>query len=197
MQKYRNLILTLIETILIIFVWWYDQQLVNTIFIFALIPRFGVLIMYIFCLGSTIVDLKKSFLIPNLISLILLIIPIVIILLPIKNLKTYLTFNNYEKSRLEVIEMVNAGVIVPDEYKNAKLPKKYKYLSSDGKIHIYQNNESGQQISFWVIRGFLSGSEELMYSSGGEEMIYKNRTGHPIKSINKIKDNWYYVITDY
>ena len=197
MGKYRNLILTIIEVILLLFVCWYDQQLLYTLFIFTLIPKFGVLIMYIFCLGSIVVDLKKSFSIPNLISLILLIIAIVIIFLPSNQLKAALTFNGYEAARLEVIEMVKNGDIIPDEYKNAKLPKKYKYLSSDGEIHIYQNNESGQQISFWVIRGFLSGSEELMYSSGGGELIYKNKTGHPIKSINKIKGNWYYVVTDY
>ena len=119
------------------------------------------------------------------------------IILPNNQIKAYLTFKGYESMRLEVIEMVKNKEIIPDEYRNAKLPRKFKKLSSDGEIYIYQNDDEGQEISFWVIRGFLSGSEQLIYATGSGEMIYKNRTGHPIKSIDKIKENWYYVVTDY
>lgn len=53
------------------------------------------------------------------------------------------------------------------------------------------------RVSFWVFRGMQSGSAELIYSTGGEKIIETNETGHPIISIEKLKDNWYYVITDY
>ena len=48
-----------------------------------------------------------------------------------------------------------------------------------------------------MFRGMQSGSAELIYSTGGEKIIETNETGHPIISIEKLKDNWYYVITDY
>ena len=43
----------------------------------------------------------------------------------------------------------------------------------------------------------LSGSTEVVYSDGGEELIRKNETGHPIVSIEEMGENWYYVVTDY
>ena len=36
-----------------------------------------------------------------------------------------------------------------------------------------------------------------MYSSGNEALIYKNETGHKITYVEKLKDNWYWVETDY
>ena len=43
----------------------------------------------------------------------------------------------------------------------------------------------------------LSGSVQLVYSTGGEEIIRSSDIEHPIVSIDKLKDNWYYVVTDY
>ena len=43
----------------------------------------------------------------------------------------------------------------------------------------------------------LSGSHQLMYSSNGEKLIRENETGHPITNIKKLKNNWYYVKTNY
>ena len=36
-----------------------------------------------------------------------------------------------------------------------------------------------------------------MYSSGGEEKIRKNESDKNKKKIELLKDNWYYVETDY
>ena len=52
-------------------------------------------------------------------------------------------------------------------------------------------------ISFWVFRGMLSGSIELIYSSVDESLIYANESGHPITNVKKLKDHWYLVDTDY
>ena len=43
----------------------------------------------------------------------------------------------------------------------------------------------------------LSGSIELIYSTDGEELIKSNKSGHPINKIEKIKDKWYLVESDY
>ena len=43
----------------------------------------------------------------------------------------------------------------------------------------------------------LSGSVQLVYSTGEEEIIMSSEIEHPIVSIDKLKDNWYYVVIDY
>lgn len=101
-----------------------------------------------------------------------------------------------EKDRLEIVEMIKDGEITTDHLGNAKLPKGYGYLSSDGEIFVYQNDNE-QVISFWVYRGMLSGSIELIYSSVDESLIYANESGHPITNVKKLKDHWYLVDTDY
>lgn len=37
----------------------------------------------------------------------------------------------------------------------------------------------------------------MVYSTDGENLIRANETGHPIVSIDKLKDNWYYGVSDY
>lgn len=98
---------------------------------------------------------------------------------------------------MQIIEKVKNNEIEIDEYGNAELPKKLKKLSSDGEITIYKNDKEGQVICFWIFRGMLSGSHQLIYSTNGEKLIKENETGHPIISVKNLKDNWYYVKTDY
>ena len=62
---------------------------------------------------------------------------------------------------------------------------------------MYINDKEGQVICFWIFRGMLSGSHQMIYSSNGEKLIKENETGHPIISVKNLKDNWYYVKTDY
>lgn len=93
--------------------------------------------------------------------------------------------------------MIKSNELKSDEIGNVTLPNKYKKLSTSGQIFIYQNNEEGQVIGFWVFRGMLSGSIKVIYSTGGEDLIKNNEKGHPIIKIEKLKDNWYYVETDY
>lgn len=73
--------------------------------------------------------------------------------------------------------------------------QKYKYISNDKTIYIYQNDEK-QVINFWIYRGYEA-SVELIYSSGGKETIYNNIDSNYIKTIKELKDNWYYVEVSY
>ena len=80
-------------------------------------------------------------------------------------------------------------------FEKKKLPFAYGFTSSNGKIHIYQNNEEGTVITFWVFCGMLSGTEELIYADGGEAQIKEELKSFYVESIEKLKDNWYYVKT--
>ena len=90
--------------------------------------------------------------------------------------------------------MVRNNEIKTYSGKNARLPGKYNFTSSDGEIHIYQNDDE-QVICFWVFRGMLSGSVELVYISGNESLIYDNILD--IYSVDKLKEHWYLVETEY
>lgn len=93
--------------------------------------------------------------------------------------------------------MIKNNELKFDEIGNVTLPNKYKKLSTSGQVFIYQNSDKEQVIGFWVFRGVFSGSLEVIYSTGGENLIKSNDKGHSITKIEKLKDNWYYVETDY
>ncbi|MBR5093833.1 MAG: hypothetical protein IK095_01935 [Oscillospiraceae bacterium] len=90
----------------------------------------------------------------------------------------------------------NDQLSAKDGIGNIDLPMGYRRLSSDGQVFLYENDENGQVVCFWVFRGMLSGSFELIYSSGGEELIRANEKKIYVVRIEKLKENWYYVETD-
>lgn len=102
-----------------------------------------------------------------------------------------------ENELLEVIELVKNEKLEQNYGTLHKIPDKYSKLTKDGLIVVYQNDDDGVQIGFYVFRGMQTGSCYLMYSSGGEDMIKKNESGHPIIQIENFDGNWYYVETDY
>ncbi len=102
-----------------------------------------------------------------------------------------------ENELLEVIELVKNEKLEQNYGTLYKIPDKYSKLTRDGLIVVYQNDDDGVQIGFYVFRGMQTGSCYLMYSSGGEDMIKKNESGHPIIQIENFDGNWYYVETDY
>lgn len=80
---------------------------------------------------------------------------------------------------------------------NVDLPSKYRKLSTNGQVYLYLNNENDIVLAFWISRGILSGSTQVIYTTGGEELIRSNELGQSITSITKLDDAWYYAITDY
>ncbi len=198
MKKYFSLCYCLAIFAISFVCFWYWDVLINRWFRFGLIP--GGFILYLLISGlvasvTCIVIHCKA--IQNYIALGIAVITIIMpFVFPFRDAKLHLEFPIYEKDRLAVIEMVKDEELTVDSIGNAKLPKGYRRLSSDGEIFIFQNDEE-QVVCFWVFRGMLSGSVQLIYSSQDEALIYANETGHPITSINKLKEHWYIVNTDY
>lgn len=77
------------------------------------------------------------------------------------------------KERKEIINLVKNDKIEYYYKGNAKL-KKYRYVSQDGEIYVHRNNKDEQVICFWIFRGVMSGSVELVYSSKGKKLIEEN-----------------------
>lgn len=198
MKKYILLIISVIVMILLFLNSWFSDQLSDSLFIFALIPSLVLFVGWIICLVFSITKLIKDKSVFNIISFIAVILTAVLVLFfPFREAKVRLDLNLYEEERLEIIKMIEDNKLEVDDLGNAKLPNKYKKVSTGGKVKVYQNDEGGKVIAFWVFRGVQSGSVELIYSTGGEKLIRDNEKGHPIVSVDKLKDNWYYVVTDY
>ncbi len=192
------LIMSIILFILNFLLGWYSDKIYNSIFFVPIIlDGFIILLNIIFILYALIsrrINKSKLILIAIIIGIVSTIFRFIF---PFRNIRTVLELYVYEDERLKIVEMVKNKEIETDENGNVDLPKNLRKLSSDGVITIFQNDENGQVICFWIFRGMLSGSHQLMYSSGGENLIKENETGHPIINIKKLKDNWYYVDTDY
>ena len=175
---------------------WYSDVLFDTTFIFGLIPYPVLFIAYIVFAIIGIKELLKG----NhqfVVGLIILLATFFVVrFFPFRDAKVAWDYRFHSDKRLEVVEMIADGRI-ESERALTDLPSGYKTLSSDGTVYVFENDKDGIQVGFWVFRGMLSGSMEVVYSSGGEDLIWKNETGHPIRSIKPLDEYWYYVVTDY
>ena len=198
-KKYCLLILSLLLFLASFAVSWYGDQLFDKIFVFIIPIHIILAICFVVLLVLSIIKILKHKTHVNFASVaVLILLVIVFAFFPFRVAKTKFEFGRYEEDRIKVVEMIKNHQLQPkDEIGNIVLPTEYKRISTGGEVFEYQNNKDGQVIGFWIFRGMLSGSTELVYSSGGEELIKANETGHPITKIEKLKDNWYYVITDY
>lgn len=198
MKKYILLISSILILILSFGYRWYFDQLIDSLFIFVLIPGILLVILFAICFGFNVESLHKERTVISIISFCILILTCLLtIFFPFRKAKLNFELELYEEKRVEVVNLVKNNELEIDSNGNAKLPKNLKMISTSGEVVIYQNDENGTQIGFWIFRGVQSGSIQLMYSTNGEELIRNNETGHPIKTVEKLKDNWYYVETDY
>ena len=198
MKKYSNFILSMLILIFSFIKCWYSDYLLNLLFVFYIILDLILLIGYFMCLITNVRNLKQKISVVNILTtIILVIIAILVLFFPFRDVKIKYELNLYEEDRLEVINMIKNNELKSDEIGNVTLPNKYKKISTSGQVFVYQNNEEGQVVGFWVFRGILSGSIKVIYSNGGEDLIKSNEEGHSITKIEKLKDNWYYVEMDY
>ncbi len=198
MKKYITLIISILVLILSFTKSWYSDFLFDKLFIFYIISNFILFVMFIFCFITSLRKMTSKYELINILSIIILLISVLLfIFFPFRKIKVNYELNKYEKARLEIIDKIILGELKADDSGNVKLPNEYRKYSLSGEVTVYQNDNDGQIICFWIFRGMQSGSTQLMYSSGGEKLIKENETGHPIINIRKFKDNWYYVETDY
>lgn len=198
MKKYNTLILSILFFIISFIKNWYCDELFDKFFLLALVPSIILMVLFNVILIKSIIQINKRKEYINVISIIILLISIIFFFFPYREVKTKYELDKYEPERLQIIKMIEKGQLKPnDEIGNISLPNKYKKYSISDEVFLYQNNEKGQVVGFWVFRGMLSGSTELIYSTGGKELIKANETNHRITKIKKLKDKWYYVETDY
>ena len=199
MKKYSPLIIAIISVIIRFIYFWFHDEIYDSILIF-LFPFIAILFLVLptisLCQSFERLPKDRSWI--NISAAIISIFSIIMFfIIPFRDLKTKADIKFYERDMLKIVEHVKNNDWEDDGIGNITLPKDFKHLSNSGQVTVLKNDEEGQVIIFWIYRGMLSGSTELIYSSGGEKMIKDNETGHPITSIERVKDNWYYVETDY
>ena len=195
MKKHVLLILSVILLLVSFAAAWYNDYLFNHLFILVIPIDLMLLGCFIVLLVLCIVRILKRKEYVNFLSLaVLALLVVLIIYFPFRDARVKLELNRFEADRLEIVEMIRTQQLQPyDSIGNVELPAGYKRLSSDGEVFVYQNDQKGQVICFWVFRGMNSGSLELVYSSGGEELI---RTNEFVVNMEHLKENWYYVETN-
>lgn len=199
MKKNKLLILSILLLLVSFATAWYIDHLFNRLFvlvfpIYIILPACFVVLLV---MSVRRIVTQKEY--TNFFSIaVLALLVILIVYFPFRNTKVNYELTRFETDRLEIVELIQSNQLQPkDNLGNVDLPVGYGRLSSDGEVFVYQNDVNGQVISFWIYRGMLSGSVELIYSTGGEALIWANQSGHPITKIERLKENWYYVETDY
>ena len=195
MKKNVLLILSVLLLIVSCAAAWYNDHLFNHLFILMIPVYLMLLACFIALLVLCIVRIIKRKEYINFLSLAVLALLVVLLLkFPFRDARVKLELNRFEADRLEIVEMIRTHQLQPyDSIGNVELPAGYRRLSSDGEVFVYQNDKNGQVICFWVFRGMNSGSLELVYSSGGEELIRANEF---VVNMEHLKENWYYVETN-
>ena len=169
MKKYILLIISVTVMILSFLNSWFSDQLLDSLFIFALIPNLVLFIGWVVYLVVSIVRLKNDKKLLNIIPIIVIILTALLVLFsPLREAKVRLELNLYEDERLEIIKMIEDNKLEVDDLGNVELSDKYKKVSTSGEVTVYQNDENGKVISFWIFRGMLSGFVQLVYSTSGK-----------------------------
>lgn len=198
MKKYNNLILSILILVFSFIICWYSDYLSSSLFVFGIVLDLILMLFFFIILIISIRNLKQKINVINILTIIILVATAVLVLFfPFREVKMKYELKLYEKDRLEVINMIKDNELKPDEIGNVTLPNKYKKLSTSGQVFVYKNSGKEQVIGFRVFRGMLSGSNLVIYSTGGNDLIESSIKGHPITNIEKLKDNWYYVETNY
>ena len=200
-KKYSLLISSILYFIFVFLLFWFINDLGNFVYIFFFIPIVIPIIFFIFIYITLIIKsieniIKKKNYIDVLSILILLFCTYLQFNFPFEEEKLKLEWNIYNDKRYKVIELVKKDKLgCIGNTISAPLPDNLKKVSQTGEILIYKSNKKKQVIGFFINRGMLSGSTLLIYSSNGKKDILDNVSD--IITIKKIKNNWYFVKTDY
>lgn len=198
MKKYGLLILSILLLIVCFLLGWYYDRLASTALIFSAFAVILILLAcYVILLVLCVFRIIKHKAYINFFSIGVLGLLILLLLkFPFRDAKVKYELDRYEADRLKIVDLIADGQLMPDQLGNVDLPLGSRRVSASGQALVVQNDEQGQVIAFWIFRGMLSGSVELVYSTGGEELIWASKEGPYITRIERLRDSWYYVVTD-
>ena len=192
MKKNILMVLVLLEFIITFLLKWFQDQIIDYLFLVSIFA--DVFILFSFIILFIILNKKMSknkSMFECFIILIYILNILVILFFPFRKIKTKLEFDLYMNDRLEIINLVKQQKSIYNDNNIFVLPNEYKKVSTSGKIIIYKNSSEDTMIGFWIFRGMMSGSVQIIYSSGGEDLIMNSNLD--IQHIAKLAENWFYV----
>ena len=111
---------------------------------------------------------------------------------PFVQVKAYIEYFLYKNERNVVVEKLKTGELQPSANWDLNLDEEeYDQAVQNG--HVYKLGSSGQVVAFRIGKNLFGGMADLVYSSGGEEMIRENEGPQRVLSISKVFDDWYCV----
>ena len=100
----------------------------------------------------------------------------------------------FAEKRETIVKAIQNNEYKDDGIGNIKLPSDCWFLSCDGEVHVYQNDEEGIVVGFWSYRGLLmSRFQSVIYTSYAEPP--ENSLKYcVVYETEKLDDNWYWVL---
>lgn len=113
--------------------------------------------------------------------------------LPFEMLKTKLEYGLYYDKRMRIVSSIQHNELADDGIGNISLPTGFRQLSVDGEAYVYQQNNAGTIVGFWVRRGLTSDSSSAIYSSQDIPPTAEALGSEQIYQIHQLGDHWYYI----
>lgn len=171
---------------------WWSDVIIDRFSLFGILAYVALIVAYIVCVISSLVSLKKECTANTLLALMILVVILLItVFFPFREVKAYCDYKLHTEKRMKVVTSIVNNC---DDLKTGEklLQSDCNYLSSDGSVYIFKNDEEGAVVAFWVFRGLLSGSFMTIYSNLGENGIRVCIQSQDI-NIKRFDDYWYYV----
>ena len=196
MKKCRYLLPAILLSLVTFAACWFSDQRYDCFWIYMVPIDLILLACFIVLLVLCIRRIAKDKAYVEFVSAaVLVLLMVLVVFFPFRDVKVKLELRLYDTPRQEIVEMIRSRELQPEDGRIIiQLPAGYRRISTSGTVVQHKNDAGGQVIGFWVFRGVPDGAIEVIYSSGGEELIRANVYG--IERIEKLKDDWYYVITD-
>lgn len=188
--KNKILIINIIDLILNFIICWFSDQIIDYSFVLSIFFDLFIFISIIFLIVIIIRNFNRE-LIDYIITIILILNIVLVIFFPFRIVKTKYEFNKYKKARLTIINKIYNNELIAKD-RNIVLSDDYKKYSASGEVYLYLKNENNIVVAFWIYRGMMSGSVQLIYSTNEELLLKSNQY---IEKVIKLDENWYYVET--
>lgn len=192
----KNFYLIVLQIILCIICflnnWFKDNILYSSSILTSIILNIVLAVLFLTCYYISFKGFKNFNPLKKICTLSLCIITIFLSFYNFRLVKTKLELKLYHDERDIIVEKIKNNEFSYYYKNNIKLPL-YNYVSSDGEVYVYKNDTNGQVFCFWIYRGIMSSSVQLIYASK-KSLIYDNVNS--ISEIIKLENHWYYVITE-
>lgn len=195
-SKYTLPILTMLLFTYVFLLDWFWDELFSLLFAVLFVPLIIIPILLLINIVRIITYIKnncKSF--SGYLSLtIFLILILTIVYFHPSDMRDNFEYNTYYDIRNQAVKDISNGKLKISEYNIVNLPKKYEKTSRNKIAKVYLNSAEDTLIGFYLACAFYENYSQIIYSSGGEELIKNNINN--IYEIEQKNENWFFVYFD-